>query len=199
MSRQDIEFKALDAIDGAAMAPKRADRLFTELLALTHLCIEIEENSTPQGDCVCWTGRVTSEGDHPVMRHYGKDKLVRRLLWTAIFGDVPAGQQLRTKCRNTLCVNIDHFKPMTHARIGKLAAKETGWPGFALRRMRIAASRRADAPKLTMEIARTIRASDESGPVLAARHNINKSLVNRIKRGQSWAESVSSPFAGLLS
>lgn len=48
--------------------------------------------------------------------------------------------------------------------------------------------RGADHPnaKVTAEIVRAIRASSESGPVLATRFGINRATVNRIRRGEAW-------------
>ena len=52
---------------------------------------------------------------------------------------------------------------------------------------------------LTIEQAREIRMSDESGPVLALRYGVDKSLINGIKAGRNWKEySNTNPFAGLM-
>ena len=62
---------------------------------------------------------------------------------------------------------------------------------------RVAAGKRAsNQAKLTAEQAREIRESLESGPVLALRYGVNKSLINNIKRGEAW-RVYASPFAGL--
>ena len=61
---------------------------------------------------------------------------------------------------------------------------------------KLAAYGRAHRAKLTLDQARTIRMSDESGTVLAERYSVSRQTVNRIKAGTAWRE-VSTPFAGL--
>ena len=85
-----------------------------------------------------------------------------------------------------------------HARdAAQRAAKKGAWKGKA-RAAKIASTRRANInKKLDMDKAREIRMSTESGPVLAARYGVNKSLINGIKRGTAWKD-YSNPFAALM-
>ena len=39
--------------------------------------------------------------------------------------------------------------------------------------------------------------STESGPALADRYGVNRSLINRIKRGDAWKD-YTNPFGGLM-
>ena len=50
--------------------------------------------------------------------------------------------------------------------------------------------------KLDIDKAREIRMSTESGPVLAARYGVNRSLISRIKRGTDWKD-YANPYAAL--
>lgn len=65
------------------------------------------------------------------------------------------------------------------------------------RAAKIAAGKRSSgAAKLTLEQAREIRASEDTGPVLAERYGVNRSLIGSIRRGVAWRD-YSDPFAGL--
>jgi hypothetical protein len=48
-----------------------------------------------------------------------------------------------------------------------------------------------------MDQARTIRMSGESGPVLATRYGVNRSVINNIKLGRSWKD-YKNPFSALM-
>ena len=48
-----------------------------------------------------------------------------------------------------------------------------------------------------MEQVREIRLSEDSGPVLAERYGVNRSLIGGIRRGTAWRD-YSNPFAGLM-
>ena len=49
---------------------------------------------------------------------------------------------------------------------------------------------------MTLEMAREVRASNESGPVLAKRYGVDRSLIGSIRRGEVWKD-YSNPFDGL--
>jgi len=49
-------------------------------------------------------------------------------------------------------------------------------------------SRRGSATKLTAEIVRDIRSSNEKQHVVALRYGITQGQISRIKSGQSWRD-----------
>ena len=112
----------------------------------------------------------------------------------AFRGKVPEGKCLVPTCDNPYCINPAHQRAVTESEKSKRAA-ERGSVSSPVRAKKIAETKRTQG-KLTVEQAREIRHSDETGPVLSARYGINRSVVNAIKRGDAWKE-YSSPFAGL--
>ena len=110
----------------------------------------------------------------------------------------PAGprQPVAPTCGERACVNPAHLVRSSIRQVAQRAAK-AGAFSTPLRAARIAAGKRAShQAKLTADQARQIRESLESGPVLALRYGVDKSMINNIKRGQAW-RVYGSPFAGL--
>jgi hypothetical protein len=101
-----------------------------------------------------------------------------------------------TTCNDRRCVCSDHLRASTTADVSKAAAARGAFSGVA-RAAKIAASKRA-VGKINADIATAIRISSETGPVLAARHGIARSLVNRIKSGHAWKQYGANPFSGLM-
>ena len=155
---------------------------------------EIKDRTDEVGDCWVWKKAITS--GYPQLKVPGRAcKLVRRLVVELDGRPAGARQPVITTCGDPLCVNPAHLKPVTVSEVGKRAAAAGGWKGKA-RGSKIAAKKRATG-KLTLEIAREIRMSEESGPVLSARYGVNRSLITRIKRGHAWKD-YTNPFGGLM-
>ena len=145
------------------------------------------------GDCLIWRGYLAN--GTPQMRLGGRYVSVRRHIFTLLGNPVPKGRYPVTVCREFGCIHPGHLRQCTHRQMGLLAAQE-GKFSAPSRRAAITAARRANAPKLTLALAREIRASTEPGPALAARYGIHRSLVTRIKRGEAWADAV--PIASVF-
>ena len=155
---------------------------------------EIKARTDEVGDCWIWQ-KCTSSG-YPQIKVAGcACKLVRRIVVALDGRPAEPRQPVITTCGEQKCVNPAHLRSSTISAVGKRAAAAGGWKGKA-RGSKIAAKKRATG-KLTMEIAREIRMSVESGPVLSARYGVDKSLVNRIKRGHAWKD-YTNPFGGLM-
>lgn len=158
----------------------------------------IHDRCAEVGECWVWQQAVTTRGSYPIMRVRPGGCLYVRRIAVALDGrPAQPRQPVVATCGEPRCCNPAHLQPSTTAAVAKHAA-EQGKFSTLTRRAKVAAHRRA-APgtKLTMEIARTIRASTETGPVLAARYGVNRSLINAIKRGTAWPEFGGNPFAGL--
>ncbi len=156
---------------------------------------QIKMRCTECGECWHWNGYGGLSGNHPQMKVNGKLKLVRRYAYELARGAIPPGLLLVPWCDNRKCINPDHMKAVTESQKGKRAAARGAFSSPA-RGRKIAESRRATSAKINMEIAAEIRMSEETGPVLAARYGINRSLVGCIKRGERWKD-YANPYSTL--
>jgi len=59
-------------------------------------------------DCKTWTKGPTGAG-YPAMKHKGRTVYVKRVLWEALHGPIPAGTTVRSRCGNRLCVLPQHL------------------------------------------------------------------------------------------
>lgn len=146
------------------------------------------------GDCWIWQ-RATCATGYPIMTIARRCHLVRRIAVEASGRALKPRQPVGSRCGDKLCVNPDHLFPSTTAAIARKAAR-AGAFSAPTRGAKIAQARRGTM-KLTQEQVREIRASTESGPALALRYGVNRSLVQRIRSGNAWRD-YASPFAGLL-
>lgn len=156
----------------------------------------VRERCEEVGDCWIWQ-RCTNHMGYPVMRIGGTMRLVRRVAVEASGRALLPRQPVAVRCGERGCVNPEHLFPSSESAIAKKAAKRGAWSS-PMRGAKIAQARRTTMAKLTLEQAREIRASSDSGPVLAARYGVNRSLVSRIRRGDAWREYMGNPFAGLF-
>lgn len=174
----------------------RISTLVKESMLMMRVVMNIEDD----GECWMWTGTVNQQG-HPIIHlreavygHVGC-MTVRRYVFLLTNGHLLPRQPIGCKCGEKRCVRPDHLFQSSVSKIAKLAAKNGGWKGRD-RAIKISMAKREGA-KLDVEKAKEIRISNESGPVLAKRYGVNRSLINSIKRGDIW-QDYSNPFAGLL-
>lgn len=153
---------------------------------------EVKLRCTEEGDCWLWDGSASN--GYPTVKRQRKNVYVRTLMFESMGKHKPDGHNITSRCGCKLCVNPEHLYVATVSAINRKAARAGAWSSPA-RAAKISASRRKNSV-LTMDIARTIRLSDESGPVLSLRYGIDKSMVNNIKRGDAWKD-YASPWAGL--
>jgi HNH endonuclease len=148
------------------------------------------------GDCLRWTGTVCN--GHPAGAWGGKRcRLIRREVWEAANGPIPAGKIIRCTCETPLCVALDHLSVATYRSVARQCAAQ-GLMSGPVRSGRIAAAKRAGPQaRITQEDARAIRESDESGRVWADRLGISPSTVSKIRRGQVRREFVGNAWSGL--
>lgn len=141
------------------------------------------------GECLRWAGPVAN-GSSQVYSE-GRYLQARRVVHELTKGcEIRKGYHPVMRCRDPQCLQFDHMTLLTTRQVAQLAAKEGRFSNPARRAAIAAGKRNSPTAKLSVEIAHEIFHSTESGPVLAARHNVHRSLVCRIKRGQSWARGV---------
>ena len=156
----------------------------------------VDARSTEDGDCLRWTGTVYN--GHPGGTIDGKKVLIRRELYEAKHGPIPKGRVIRCTCTTPLCVEEEHFQLSTYKAIAK-ACGALGLMSGPVRSARIAATKRASTQaKITQEAARAIRSSDETGAVLAKRHNLSEATISKIRNHQVRREFAGNPWAGLV-
>lgn len=160
-------------------------------VTLAHIharCIE-------EGDCLIWQG-ATDKGGYPAIRVKGRTTTVRRIVVELDGRPARPGQPVVCACDDKKCVKTDHLVLWTRKKVSRKASK-TGYRSTELRCLKSARSRQAAIGKITMDIARDIRASTENGVVLSKRYGINETQISRIRRGLAWKEYDITPFAGL--
>lgn len=115
--------------------------------------------------CLIWNG--------PTRNGYGIDHLQRRMhrvRWEERFGQIPEGVEPDHLCQVKRCANIDHLELVTHT----------------------VNVRRGRHTRLTMEIARQIRARWESGErnmtMIATEFGCSRQTINHIVTGHQWRE-----------
>jgi len=157
--------------------------------------MSLADRAVEDNNCYLWDGAVTESG-HPIYKPHGCGcTLVRRRVFELCGDDLKPRVPIDTRCGNKECINRAHLFQSSSSAIGKKAAKRGAFSSLS-RRIKIAATKRKKG-KLTPEMAEEIRNSSESGPVLALKYGVDKSLINNIKRGKAW-QNYASPWAALL-
>lgn len=63
-----------------------------------------------KGNCLIWTGGTLHGYGRVSWPRYTKEEYVHRIAWIIQYGFIPEGQCVLHKCKNPLCVNIDHLR-----------------------------------------------------------------------------------------
>jgi hypothetical protein len=159
-----------------------------------HLIDRIKARTHDDAGCAVWGGACVNR-THPAINTSTGIKLVRRLVWEAANGPIPAGKIIRCTCGTPRCVNAEHLELTTFKKLGK----ELGALGFMSgqkRSAKIASTKRKTHSKLTQEAVDAIRASSETTAVLGERYSITQAHVSKVRLHKVWRD-FSSPWAGL--
>lgn len=146
------------------------------------------------GECQVWTGYSTNKT--PQVDNQGKMVPVRRLI-LELSGTPVVGKFIGIKCGTERCVCPAHITQRSLKTHARMMAKKAGARKAAKSTEQLIARRQRADVKLDVQKAREIRESVETGPVLAEKYGISRSLVNKIKRGEYWRDTTS-PFSGLM-
>ena len=140
-------------------------------------------------DCMLWHGR-RDRANQPKIGGLS----ARRVTWKLANGEIPKKRVVTVTCQNSMCLNPDHLALTTR---GDVVRKTSGRLDVNVRKK--ASGRRFAREKLskiTMDIARSIRASDKTAADLAQELGVSPSLIYKVRSNRSWVESASM-WAGL--
>lgn len=135
-----------------------------------------------EDECWLWTGFTrTGAGYGYGSFSYGPKKARKRMMANRVsyllyVGAIPEGQLVCHKCDTPACVNPKHLFLGTHQE-NMDDMKSKGRSPVSITRS-----------KLSWEDVDAIRASNESGIVLARRYNVAKSTISEIRKGHIWKE-----------
>lgn len=155
-----------------------------------HTVEGLKERCIEEGDCWIWQGYFAN--GTPQVRSDGKMTSVRKVLLELQGRAIVKTKAFAPSCGCSQCVNPDHVTQLTKSQqMARIAKKvDSKGPG---RRLKLTAHARATKAKITIEIAREIRISDESGPVLSEKYGVTRGVINRVRRNESWADNTN-PF-----
>jgi hypothetical protein len=160
-----------------------------------HTLASIMARTEDYGDCQVWTGYAPNKT--PSLDYYGKMTSVRRVIAILSGREIKDEGFFAAKCGTDLCVCPEHIIQRSRAVHMRVMAKGAATGTVHTERIRkVTLTRRKQSAKLDMGKARDIRASEESGPVLAQRYGVNRSLINKVRANKAWIDTAS-PFAGL--
>jgi hypothetical protein len=159
-----------------------------------HTLESIMARTVEEGECLLWTGYFANKV--PMVSHAGKVVAVRRLILELSGKTINPTDFASCRCKNKSCVLPAHIELRTKsqhsAAMGNSPNRKEN-----VRAAKLATTwRESGRTKITIEIARAIRCSSDSGPVESKRYGIDKAMISRIRRGEAWRE-FSTPFSGL--
>lgn len=160
------------------------------------------------GECLEWQGAFSCRGVTPCVKSregksYTAAHPVCRVLWEEANGPIPEGKLVYRKCCNNACVKLEHLRCGTRAE-WKANQKKNGLTKHAAAtklKMTVAARRRETIVN-SLEKARQVRMLRGDGLSyleIAATTGVSEAMVADIVQGCAWKETISSPFAGLVS
>lgn len=141
------------------------------------------------GECWIWR-QATSKQGYPRCGMTGYNAYAHTAAWLIVRGEIPAGHQLTNTCGHRRCIRPAHWLPMTQAQRSRMLADQGAWHGPD-RIAKIAAKARAkgkldEGKAAYIREARGTKTADE----LCAEFSVNRTVIYRIWRGQSWATTA---------
>lgn len=162
---------------------------------ITPMLERIRGRCKVEDGCWIWTGAVSTSRNHkkPVMNVNDKTVAVRRIVAQEIGLDVSV-KRASLNCGNHLCVSPYCVVSRSQKEVAQRCSDNLQHQKRPSRNVK---QRDNKAKKMSIEIAREIRASELSTADLAAAHGISLSHVCNIRRHACWKEYTGNPFAGL--
>lgn len=145
------------------------------------------------GECTEWVGGYINGS--PTCHWDGKTTaMVRRVVYSLTWGDLPDDMFIKTTCDNSRCVRLSHLKKVTfeemdiNRRNNKMAHGSRH--GRYTKPHRTARGEKHGSAKLNTEKVREIRArftQGESKRSIARALGVGRTTVEHIIRGETWA------------
>ena len=158
-----------------------------------HTIQSLKERTTDDAGCWIWNGYHANKV--PSVFHNGTMVPVRRLFLDLLDRKPTRKTFIHPTCEHGSCVNPEHYKIYTERQHMAVILKKSHQS--PTRSANVQKYKRAHNAKINEEIAQEIRMSEESGPVLAKKYNVNRSIISRIRRNVSWVNK-NHPFLSLM-
>lgn len=147
--RLGICFSGLPAIVSLSALCRR-DRIREKIAARVFICEEACNVPGVEGPCHLWqgpdSGKIGRGAGYPRMSLDGQTVAVHLVLWTNENGYIPGRKTLDHRCRNRLCVNLDHLEMVTMKENARRRDEANG-RGKPTRRKRAKKRKSEKAPK----------------------------------------------------
>jgi len=122
-----------------------------------------------ENEChICLSHRIDRDGYRKIER-CNREWLVHRYIWTLYHSEIPAGMEVRHKCHNPACMNIEHLELGTHKQ--NMEDKKN--------------NPRPDKTKVRLTIEQKKEIANSTGktiPQLAAEYNVSHAAIVESKR-----------------
>lgn len=136
-------------------------------------------------DCWNWTGSRHKKRWHGQWRSGdGRIELAHRGAWRLMKGEVPKGAFVLHRCDNPVCVNPSHLFLGTQSD----NAKDMWTKGRAKPKSSLGENH--GMSKLTADLVRDIRRSNESGIELAKRLKLTATTICDVRKRRTWKHIV---------
>lgn len=142
--------------------------------------------------CWLWSGAMSTDaggGRVPIVWHEGRASSALRVVYALSGRTVRKGEIVWRACRHDHCLNPAHLLSGTRKQWGAwrkangfAAIRPEAWAASML-------AKRKDG-ELDSDTVSMIRSSPETGAELARRLNVSKTAISRVRRWQTWAETV---------
>ena len=163
--------------------------------AATQTLESLKARTVEIGDCWEWQGPYTYNGKNPIVRHNNKAVTARRLALQLSGEKMREKTQVLPTCDNHRCINPEHLRQYSSSDCMKIQGAK-GLMSDQVRSAKIAATKRAQMAKLTMEQVREIRQRTTTIVQAAKKYGVHPSKISLILCHQIWKE-YSTPWDGL--
>lgn len=129
--------------------------------------------------CWEWIGGKNRAG-YGVMRDGQSNNLAHRIAWVLQHGALPKGMFVLHQCDNPGCVRVSHLF------LGTIADNNADMDAKGRRRNGDRSGVKNGNAKLTDDIVKLIRASNERGIDLARRYGVSQTIISAVRLGRTW-------------